>query len=95
MQVSSAVEVSDIKRARTLMKSMVNTNPKNAQGWIAYARVEEIAGNLKTARTLIAQVGRHHALCASGITSPATNSNAVSRGLVCFAFHLPARYLQC
>ena len=50
------MEVSDIKRARTLMKSMVNTNPKNAQGWIAYARVEEIAGNLKTARTIIAQV---------------------------------------
>ena len=56
MQVSSATEVSDVKRARTLMKSMVTTNPKNAQGWIAYARVEEIAGNLKSARTIIAQV---------------------------------------
>jgi pre-mRNA-processing factor 6 len=56
VQVSSAAEVSDIKRARMLMKSMVNTNPKSPHAWIAYARLEEIAGELKTARSIIAQV---------------------------------------
>lgn len=56
LQVTSAAEVQDIKRARTLMKSMVTSNPSNARGWIAYARLEEVTGNLKTARTLIGQV---------------------------------------
>ena len=65
--MSSATEVSDIKRARTLMKSMVTSNPGNAQGWIAYARVEELAGNLKTARTLIMQVCRPLPLLCSHI----------------------------
>lgn len=67
--------MSDIKRARVLMKSMVNTNPKNPQAWIAYARLEEIAGELKTARTLIAQVRSQllaqlccaYRVCTSGI----------------------------
>ena len=56
LQVTSAAEVQDIKRARTLMKSMCTSNPGNARGWIAYARLEEVTGNLKTARTLISQV---------------------------------------
>jgi pre-mRNA-processing factor 6 len=54
--VTSAAEVQDIKRARTLMKSMVTSNPSNARGWIAYARLEEVTGNLKAARTIIGQV---------------------------------------
>eukprot|EP00892_Ulva_mutabilis_P011693 jgi/Ulvmu1/8897/UM049_0079.1 len=54
-KVSSSAEISDVKRARTLLKSMVVSNPKQAHGWIAYARVEEIAGNLKSARAIIAE----------------------------------------
>jgi hypothetical protein len=56
LQVTSAAEVQDIKRVRTLMKSMVTSNPSNARGWIAYTRLEEVTGNLKTARTIIGQV---------------------------------------
>lgn len=62
--MSSAAEISDIKRARTLLKSMVTSNPKQAHGWIAYARVEEIAGNLKSARSIIAEVSAHACLMA-------------------------------
>ena len=43
-------EISDIKKARLLLKSVVNTNPKHAPGWIAAARLEEVAGKLQQAR---------------------------------------------
>jgi len=59
VKVTSDVEVSDIKKARTLMRSMVASNPKQGNGWIAFARLEEIAGNLKSARTIVQQGTEH------------------------------------
>ena len=56
-QVSSDAEVGDIKRARTLLKSVISTNPRHAPGWVAAARLEELAGKLGDARKLIGQVG--------------------------------------
>lgn len=53
--ISSAAEVSDIKRARLLLKSVTTTNPKHAPGWIAAARLEEAAGKLPAARALAAE----------------------------------------
>lgn len=53
--MSSDAEIGDIKRARTLLKSVISTNPKHAPGWVAAARLEEIAGKLADARKLIAQ----------------------------------------
>ena len=44
IKVNTASEVGDIKKARLLLKSVTTTNPKHAPGWIAAARVEEIAG---------------------------------------------------
>lgn len=40
-------EISDIKKARLLLKSVISTNPRHAPGWIAAARLEEVAGKLQ------------------------------------------------
>ncbi len=42
MKVSSDAEISDIKKARLLLKSVTTTNPRHAPGWIAAARLEEL-----------------------------------------------------
>ncbi|KAK9803220.1 hypothetical protein WJX73_005268 [Symbiochloris irregularis] len=55
IKVSSDAEIGDIKRARTLLKSVISTNPRHAPGWVAAARLEEIAGKLGDARKLIQQ----------------------------------------
>lgn len=52
---ASEVEIGDIKRVRVLLESVIKTNPKHAPGWIAIARVEELAGKIVAARRLIAQ----------------------------------------
>jgi len=52
---ASEIEIGDIKRVRVLMESVIKTNPKHAPGWIAIARLEEIAGRIVAARKLIAQ----------------------------------------
>lgn len=49
------VEVGDIKRVRTLLESVIKTNPKHAPGWIAAARLEEFAGKIVAARNVIAR----------------------------------------
>jgi len=55
MKITSDAEISDIKKARLLLKSVIGTNPKHGPGWIAAARLEELAGKLSTARSLIQQ----------------------------------------
>lgn len=49
------VEVGDIKRVRSLLESVTKTNPKHAPGWIALARLEELAGRIVAARNIIAK----------------------------------------
>ena len=39
IKISSGTEIDDIKRARTLLKSVINTNPKHSPGWVAAARL--------------------------------------------------------
>ncbi|KAI3941813.1 hypothetical protein MKW98_030543 [Papaver atlanticum] len=53
MKISSDAEISDIKKARLLLKSVIQTNPKHPPGWIAAARLEEVAGKVQDARKLI------------------------------------------
>ena len=48
-------EVGDIKRVRVLLESVIKTNPKHAPGWIAAARLEEVAGKIVAARNVIAR----------------------------------------
>ncbi|KAI2502948.1 HAT (Half-A-TPR) repeat [Fragilaria crotonensis] len=52
-KISSNAEVGDINKARLLLKSVRDTNPKHGPGWIASARVEEAAGKILQARKLI------------------------------------------
>ena len=49
------IEIGDIKRVRVLLESVTKTNPKHAPGWIAIARLEEIAGRIVAARNYIAK----------------------------------------
>merc|ERR1719221_2422151 len=39
LQVQSDADISDIKKARTLLKSVITSNPKHGPGWIAAARL--------------------------------------------------------
>lgn len=56
MQMSEAQsQVGDINRVRELLQSVVKTNPNNALGWIAAARLEELAGKIVSARKTIDQ----------------------------------------
>lgn len=47
--------VEDINRARVLLESAVKTNVHNGPGYVALARLEEVAGKLHTAKKVIAQ----------------------------------------
>ncbi|KAI0134739.1 PRP1 splicing factor [Xylariales sp. AK1849] len=51
----SAAQVSDINRVRELLDSVIKTNPTNGPGWVAAARLEELAGKIVAARNLIAR----------------------------------------
>ena len=56
MQMSDAqTQVGDINRVRELLQSVVKSNPNNALGWIAAARLEELAGKIVSARKTIDQ----------------------------------------
>ncbi|KAK3077919.1 hypothetical protein LTS18_008911, partial [Coniosporium uncinatum] len=52
---AGAIPVADIKRARTLLESVIKTNPKHGPGWIAAARLEEFAGKTVAARNVISR----------------------------------------
>lgn len=52
---ASEVEIGDINRVRVLMESVIKTNPGHAPGWIAMARIEEMAGKMVAARKMIAR----------------------------------------
>eukprot|EP00559_Dactyliosolen_fragilissimus_P005788 CAMPEP_0184858404 /NCGR_PEP_ID=MMETSP0580-20130426/3511_1 /TAXON_ID=1118495 /ORGANISM="Dactyliosolen fragilissimus" /LENGTH=942 /DNA_ID=CAMNT_0027354529 /DNA_START=81 /DNA_END=2905 /DNA_ORIENTATION=- len=52
-KIATSAEIGDINKARLLLKSVRDTNPKHGPGWIAAARVEEAAGKTLQARKLI------------------------------------------
>ncbi|KAK9279440.1 hypothetical protein L1049_013119 [Liquidambar formosana] len=52
-KVSNCPEISDIKKARYLLKSVTKTNPQHPRAWIAAARLEEVVGEIQAARKLI------------------------------------------
>ncbi|KAI9296894.1 hypothetical protein K502DRAFT_363769 [Neoconidiobolus thromboides FSU 785] len=55
LNIKSDAEIGDIKKARLLLKSVTGTNPKHAPGWIAAARLEEVANKFLQARITIAK----------------------------------------
>lgn len=40
----------DVKKARTLLKAALLSNPKNSDIWLSAARVEELDGKIKDCR---------------------------------------------
>jgi pre-mRNA-processing factor 6 len=52
-KIATTAEIGDIVKARLLLKSVRDTNPKHGPGWIASARVEEAAGKILQARKII------------------------------------------
>jgi len=58
MTLKTDADIADIKKARLLLKSVIQTNPNHAPGWVAIARLEELAGNMGEARKLMQEV-RH------------------------------------
>ena len=46
-------DINDVKKARLLLKSVRETNPKHPPAWIASARLEEVVGKIQAARNLI------------------------------------------
>ena len=46
LKINSETEINDLKKARALLKAIITSNPKNTNGWIAAARVEELDGKL-------------------------------------------------
>ncbi|GAX76424.1 hypothetical protein CEUSTIGMA_g3869.t1 [Chlamydomonas eustigma] len=55
MMLRSDADIADIKKARLLLKSVTQTNPHHAPGWIAIVRLEELAGNYSEARRLLTE----------------------------------------
>ena len=53
LSLSLSLSLSDVKKARLLLKSVITTNPNHAPGWIAAARLEEVTGRMQTARNII------------------------------------------
>ncbi|KAI0229684.1 U4/U6 x U5 tri-snRNP complex subunit Prp1 [Massospora cicadina] len=53
LTLKTDAEIGDIKKARLLLKSVTTTNPSHGPGWIAAARLEEVAGKLAQARHII------------------------------------------
>eukprot|EP00747_Dinoflagellata_sp_TGD_P155376 gnl/TRDRNA2_/TRDRNA2_177576_c0_seq1.p1 gnl/TRDRNA2_/TRDRNA2_177576_c0~~gnl/TRDRNA2_/TRDRNA2_177576_c0_seq1.p1 ORF type:complete len:636 (-),score=14.38 gnl/TRDRNA2_/TRDRNA2_177576_c0_seq1:929-2836(-) len=53
IKINTDTEISDIKKARLVLRSVTQTNLSHAPGWIASARIEELAGKLLSARQII------------------------------------------
>ncbi|KAI1332552.1 PRP1 splicing factor [Xylariaceae sp. FL0255] len=54
-QPFESAAVGDINRVRELTESVTKTNPTHGPGWIAAARLEEVAGKIVAARNIIAR----------------------------------------
>ena len=52
-KINTAAEVSDIKKARLLMHSVIDSNPSLPSGYIGLSRIEKDTGRLKEAREAI------------------------------------------
>ncbi|GAA98462.1 uncharacterized protein L969DRAFT_87027 [Mixia osmundae IAM 14324] len=48
-------EIGDTKKGRTLLQSLIKTNPSHAPGWIAASELEKVAGKIVAARKVIAE----------------------------------------
>lgn len=44
--INNEADIGDFKKARILIKNLINNNPKNSNAWLAAARIEELDGKL-------------------------------------------------
>jgi pre-mRNA-processing factor 6 len=58
-EMNGAANIGDITRTRSLLESVIKTNPKHAPGWISAARLEEVAGKIGAARNVIRRGCEH------------------------------------
>ena len=80
IQLSSDAEIGDIKKARMLLKSVINTNPKHAPGWVAAARLEETVGYVPVPGILMvcpSVVSRSRTLLAAGLKASAGHNTCL------------------
>ncbi|KAI1270216.1 PRP1 splicing factor [Xylariaceae sp. FL1019] len=54
-QLPDSAAVGDINRVRELTESVIKTNPNHPPGWIAAARLEELAGKIVRARNIVSR----------------------------------------
>jgi pre-mRNA-processing factor 6 len=57
--LQGAQNVGDVARTRSLLESVIKTNPKHPPGWISASRLEEVAGKIVAARNLINRGCQH------------------------------------
>jgi len=50
-----AGDIAEVKKARLLFKSITRSDPTNATGWLAAARLEEVVGNIPEAKGVLAR----------------------------------------
>jgi len=55
IRVKTDAEISDLKKARALLKSVILSDPNGASGWIAAARVEELDMKYEEARKIMSK----------------------------------------
>lgn len=53
VKINSEAEIGDFDKVRKIMKSVINSNPNSAEGWIAAARIEELDGKVQNARNIL------------------------------------------
>ncbi|KAK2076843.1 hypothetical protein QBZ16_005070 [Prototheca wickerhamii] len=93
--LKSDAEISDIKKARLLLKSVIRTNPRHGPGWVAAARLEEVAGKLPAARELAlkgAEMAPGYAdvwLEAARLHPPETAKAVLARGVAALPESVP------
>jgi len=84
ISIKTNAEISDIKKARGLLQSVISTNQTHAPGWIAAARLEEVAGKQVRARELAAK-GCQHCPKSEDMWLEAARLNTTENGKVILA----------
>jgi pre-mRNA-processing factor 6 len=52
---SGISDIQEVQKARLLFRSITKADPSNVNGWLAAARLEEVAGNILQAQEILAQ----------------------------------------
>lgn len=52
-ETGKAPQMNDLRRARTLLKAALQSNPTNPVAWLSAVKIEDVAGNLKRARAML------------------------------------------